>query len=370
MRRLSFLFAASLIAVPATVAWAEQPVSVAPGGQFAAAKQPQVAVGPNGAVHVTFGVGNVIYCANSTDGGQSFQPPVKVGEAGKLALGMRRGPRIAVTGAGVTIAASCGKLGGGKDGDTLAWRSTDGGRTWSMPEPLNRVSNVCREGLHDLVAGPNGSLFCVWIDLRSGRPQLFGAASADGGVTWGEDRIAYEGPLCPCCQPSACFDAKNRIHVLWRNNIADDRDMYLISSADAGRTWDSPRKLGQGTWHLRACPMDGGGLACDENGTIHTIWRREKTIFRCDDGGAESSLGIGEQGRAARGPDGVYLTWIASRPGTLYVLPPKAERPRRIAAKAADPAIASGADGRGPVVIVWEETDAAGGPIRALSITH
>jgi hypothetical protein len=115
--------------------------------------------------------------------------------------------------------------------------------------------------------------------------------------------------------------------------------------------------------------MDGGGLAADEFGGIHTIWRRDKAIFRCADVGAELSLGIGEQGRAVRGPDGVYLTWIAARQGTLFVLQPKAERPKRLADKAADPAIAAAADGRGPVVIVWEEADAAGGPIRALTLT-
>jgi photosystem II stability/assembly factor-like uncharacterized protein len=365
----AILFAATLIAIPPTAAGAEQSAAVAPGPQFTAARQPQVAVGPNGTVHVTFGVGNAIYCANSTDGGRTFAPPVKVGEAGKLALGMRRGPRVTATRSAVTVVASCGERGGGKDGDTLAWRSTDGGRTWAAPVKINRAAGWSREGLHDLVAGPNGRLFCVWIDLRNGRPQLFGATSADGGATWDEDRIVYEGPLCPCCQPSACFDSKNRLHVLWRNNIADDRDMYLISSADGGRTWDPARKLGQGTWHLRACPMDGGGLAVDEFDTVHTIWRREKTIFRCDDGGPEVSLGIGEQGRAARGPDGVFLTWIAARPGTLFVLPPKAERPRRLAAKAADPAIASAAEGGGPVVIVWEEPNAAGGSIRALTLT-
>jgi photosystem II stability/assembly factor-like uncharacterized protein len=364
----AILIVAIAVAVAPDASGAEQAVSVASGPQFAGAKQPQVAVGPKGTVHVTFGVGNAIYCATSGDGGRAFQPPVKVGEAGTLALGMRRGPRVAVTGSGVTVAASCGQLGGGKDGDMLAWRSTDGGHTWSTPVPVNRASNSCREGLHDLVAGPSGSLFCVWIDLRNGRPQLFGTTSSDGGASWNADRIVYEGPLCPCCQPSASFEAKNRLHVLWRNNIADDRDMYLISSTDAGRTWDAPRKLGRGTWHLRACPMDGGGLAADEHGTVHSIWRREKTIFRCEDGQPEVSLGIGEQGRAVRGPDGIYMTWIAARPGMLFVLPPKAERPRRLADKAADPAIAAAADGRGPVVIVWEEAGAAGGPLRALTL--
>jgi hypothetical protein len=160
------------------------------------------------------------------------------------------------------------------------------------------------------------------------------------------------------------------VHVLWRNNIGDDRDMYLVTSADGGRIWDAARKLGRGTWHLRACPMDGGGLAAGADGTVQTIWRRNQTIYRCADGGPEVSLGSGEQGQAARGPDGVYLTWICQRLGSLLVLPPKAAEPMKLSSRAADPAIAARPDGRGPVVVVWEEFDAtAGGPIRLQIIT-
>ncbi|HEY1378424.1 MAG TPA: sialidase family protein [Gemmataceae bacterium] len=350
---------------------AATPVAVTPGPEFAAARQPQVAVGPNGAVHIAFGLGNAIWYASSADGGRSFAPPVKVGERGALALGKRRGPRIAAVAGGVAVAAVCGERGGGKDGDLLVWRSGDGGRTWAGPVKVNRVPGSAREGLHELTASADGRLFGVWLDLRAGKSQVYGALSADGGATWGDDRLVYESPggaVCPCCQPSACFDARGRLHVLWRNNLDDDRDMFLISSADGGRTWDAPRKLGAGTWHLRACPMDGGGLAADAGGTVHTIWRRQQAIYRSVDGGPETSLGPGEQGRAARGPDGVYLTWISQRPGTLYVLPPSVSTPRQIATRAADPAVAAAPDGRGPVVVVWEEPEAAGGPIRAQTI--
>jgi hypothetical protein len=352
------------------VVLAGQTAAVAPQSEFAAARQPQVAVGPDGAVHVTFGVGNAVYSANSADG-HTFAPPVKVGEYGAQSLGKRRGPRIAAAEKALTIVAVCGERGGGKDGDLLAWRSADGGRTWSAPVKINRVAGAAREGVHDLTSAADGRLFCLWIDLRNGKSQLYGASSADGGTTWGEDRLIYQSPgggICPCCQPSACFDARGRLHVFWRNNISDDRDMYLVTSNDGGRSWDAPRKLGNGTWHYRACPMDGGGIAADDSGKIHTIWRREQTLYRCVAGDAETSLGIGEQGRATRGPGGVYLTWITGRPGTLFVMPPDAAQPTRLAARAIDPAIAARPDGRGPVVVVWEEPDAAGGPIRMQTI--
>jgi len=48
-------------------------------------------------------------------------------------------------------------------------------------------------------------------------------------------------------------------------------------------------KLGQGTWPLNACPMDGGALALP-----YTAWRREKTVYLCRPREAEIAIGEGK----------------------------------------------------------------------------
>src|SRR4051794_31270967 len=90
MRSRSFAALGWFVGACCGLAPAGESVAVAPGTDFTRARQPQVAVGPAGTVHVTFGVGPTIYCANSTDGGKHFAPPVLVGEHGVMALGMRR----------------------------------------------------------------------------------------------------------------------------------------------------------------------------------------------------------------------------------------------------------------------------------------
>ncbi len=332
-------------------------VPVLPRGTLPAARQPQAAVDPSGKVYVVLGAGDAVYCVASADG-KSFSDPVKVGDAGSLALGMRRGPRVAATEKGVVVTAIGGKAGKGKDGDLLSWRSSDGGKTWKGPELVNSAADSAREGLHGMAAGPDGSVYCVWLDLRSKRMEVYGARSDDGGKTWRDEKRVYASPdghVCTCCQPSVAFDPNGGLHVLWRNDLAGARDMYLCSSSDGGRTFGNAVKLGKGTWPLTRCPMDGGGLAGDDTGAVQTIWRREKEIFRCDAGKDEELLGRGEQGWAAFGPGGFYLAWIEARHGALRARVPGDVVPAVLSATASDPCVAAAPTGKGPVVVVWEE---------------
>ena len=72
-----------------------------------------------------------------------------------------------------------------------------------------------------------------------------------------------ERTICECCHPSLTIarDGPGVIHAMWRNALEGDRDMYTSISRDGGRTFGPASKLGSGTWHLQACPMDGGGVA-------------------------------------------------------------------------------------------------------------
>jgi hypothetical protein len=351
---------------------ADDVVDVLPARGFARARQPQVAVSPAGAIYLTFGFDNAVYCVASEDGGKTWKEPVKVGEAGVLALGMRRGPRVAATDKAVVVTAVGGKEGKGRDEDLLAWRSEDGGKTWKGPVALNSVPASAREGLHHTVAAPDGTFYTVWLDLRARKTQVYGASSKDGGATWQDEKVIYESPeksVCECCQPQAAYDARGVLHVMWRNNLAGARDMYACRSEDNGKTFSKAAKLGNGTWPLNACPMDGGGLAGTTDGGLVTVWRREKEVFRCVAGQAETLLGRGEQPWAAAGPAGVYFVWVTARPGAVLALPPGAERPVRLAERGFDPVVVAPVSGKGPVIVAWEEGELGAKRIRAAVLT-
>ncbi len=371
MRTICHCYAALVALLFAVPGFGADVVGVAPAKEFPGAKQPQLAVSPDGRIYLAFGAGNAILCTASTDGGKSFAPPKKVGEAGVMALGMRRGPRIAASEKFVVVTAVVGEQGRGRDGDLLAWRSDNGGEKWVGPVKVNTEAGSAREGLQQLTIAPDGTFYCVWLDLREKATQVYGAASSDGGETWHDEKLIYSSPdgsVCQCCQPQATFDREGGLHVMWRNNLAGARDMYLANSKDNGRSFDRAKKLGRGTWPLDACPMDGGGIACDADGTVNTIWRRDHDLYSCTPGKLEMPLGKGEQGWAASGPDGVYFIWIESRPGTVMLLPPRADTPVKLADRGSDPVIAGPVNGKGPLIAAWQTDSSDGDRIQATVI--
>ncbi len=304
----------SMIALLAAL-FAVSPVQVTPMS-FAEAREPQAAIDRDHRIYIAYGMGDALYLSASQDEGATFQAPIKVAQAGKLALGMRRGPRIAAYDGILTITATYARLGGGRDGDLVAFRSPDRGLTWTGPVRVNDVEGSAREGLHAMAVGPSGELACSWLDLRSKGTKLYVATSKDGGASWSKNRLAYASPsgsICECCHPSLAFDGKSKLFVMFRNSVSGARDMYLATSGDGGRTFSPASKLGEGTWRLDACPMDGGALDIAPNGDVKTFWRREGTLYACSPGAPERMIAEGKQGWVAASDKGDFLAWTEGR---------------------------------------------------------
>lgn len=282
------------------------------------ARQPQIAA-DGGKVYLTYGLADSIYFAASRNGGQAFDPPVRVAQ-GKIPIGRHRGPRISIAGKALVISAVLGQQGGGRDGDVLAWRSTDGGKSWSRGVRINDVEASAREGLHAMSSSGN-TVFAAWLDLRANGTRLYGAVSKDGGTTWSKNTLVYESPdgtICQCCHPTVMVAPHGDILAMWRNALAGSRDMYVARSNDGGKTFPRAERLGSGTWKLEACPMDGGGLALDNDGKLWSAWRREDRVIVFSPKGEERVLGPGKDPSIAAGAKQVAVAWTDH--GVKYVL--------------------------------------------------
>jgi len=336
---------------------AAEPVIVAQGAGPRAPKQPQAAVSSDGTVHLVYGVGDMVQYSRSTDGGKSFSKPADAFRVSNMPVGRRRGPRIVAAEGAIVVTAVGGAQGKGRDGDIEAWRSVDNGKTWSGPVRVNDVSASAREGLHGMAAGPDGSVWCVWLDLREKKSEVYASKSTDGGATWSPNVCVYRSPdghVCECCHPSIAVDREG-VHVMFRNWLDGNRDMYVATSKDGGQSFGDAKKLGLGAWKLDACPMDGGMLASGENGALVTVWRRDKQVFHASSaGGKEQLLGTGEQPWVASGPRGPVIVWTSAREGDLWLQSADSRQPQKLAGAAGFPMVASANNGNGLVIACWE----------------
>jgi len=333
-------------------------LGIGPMGPDAPAREPQLAV-KGSTVALAFGAGHAIYFTQSADSGKTFGKLLKVAESAIIPLTRHRGPRIAFAGTTIVITAVVGKTaadgphahGLPSDGDLTAWRSTDGGRTWSAGIVVNDAAGAATEGLHALADDDKGNLFAAWLDKRGHGTKLFGSRSNDGGQTWSPNVLIYaspDGTICECCHPSVAFDRDGKILVMWRNWLGGSRDMYLATSSDGNR-FSSPQKLGDGTWKLNACPMDGGGIAVPAGGVV-TAWRRDHALFLARPGQAEVQIGEGTDIAIAAGALGTYAIW--SGPAGVQVLTPEDKKPTTLGVKGTFPAIA--ALPSGGAIAAWE----------------
>jgi hypothetical protein len=346
------------ILVVSLSAIAGDPVVIAKATSPNHPQQPQLCIDREGVIHLVFGAHNDVRYCRSEDGGKTFTEPVNLPRYRVMALGMRRGPRVAVSGDSICVSVIGGVQGKGDKGNLLAFRSSDNGKTWQGPVVVNEVTESAREGLHAMAASPKGQLACVWLDLRNKRTEIMASFSDDGGKTWGENVLAYQSPdgsVCECCHPSVTYDAEGTVHAMWRNQLGGARDIYITSSTD-GTSFGKAKKLGAGTWPIDHCPMDGGSIAALPAGGIAAAWRRDTNVyFVSAQGNKEQLLGPGEQPWVAANDVGAFTVWVTKRGGPLLLLAPKHAKPAQLAASAGDPCIAAETSKNGIVIVAWED---------------
>lgn len=254
---------------------------------IAKGQMPQVAKDKNNGIHIVYGSGDSIMYISSRDG-NSFTSPSVIAFLPKLFASAMRGPQIAAVADGIVVTACT------KEGNIFSFRKEASGK-WTRARKVNEVKEVAKEALMALSAD-GFNVYAVWLAVKNPKGQnVYGAKSIDGGKTWTKNRLLYESPdgtVCECCKPSIAMKGNN-VYVMFRNWLKGNRDLYLIRSSDAGKSFGQAQKLGNGSWKLNGCPMDGGGLVIDKNGNPKTVWRREGKIYASTPGMPEKEIGEG-----------------------------------------------------------------------------
>ena len=284
MKRI-LVFSLTFIVAALFLSW-----SFPPGMVIAAGSQPELSRDTKGVIRLVFGRADSIFCATSRDGGTSFSPPQFVGHIKEMHLGMSRGPQLASSARYSVITAM------DKTGNIHYFELDNTGGNWKYKGTVNDIPASAPEGLMGLAADDHDHFYAVWLDLRHNRKNniCFSTLQTPQGK-WAKNKLIYTSPdghTCECCKPNIAVEGQ-KVAVMFRNWLNGSRDLYVLTSDNSGTTFEPAQKLGTGTWKLNGCPMDGGGVAIDAQGEVHTVWQREGTIYYCQPGNEEVALAKG-----------------------------------------------------------------------------
>lgn len=279
-------------------------------------QMPAAAAGDADALDIVFGNGDSLMYIYSANKGASFSSAELIDTLPDLIAFATRGPQIAATKNGLAVIAV------NKSGDIFSY-TKDASGIWLKDGKVNDADTTDKEGFLGLSSDGENNLFAIWTDLRNDkRNKIFGARSTDGGKTWQKNILVYKSPdstVCECCKPSVVMNGNNVV-VMFRNWLHGNRDLYVIRSTDGGETFGEASKLGDGSWALNGCPMDGGGLAVNEEGGIQTVWRRKSKIFASEPGKPEKEIGEGKSCTIETINNKNVYAW--SKDGNIYCLLP------------------------------------------------
>lgn len=209
--------------------------AVATGGAFQTL--PSLAVDPRGTIYVAWQDYRHnqadIYFSKSTNGGQSFSPNVRVnddvGRAGQLY------PSLAVDGAGAVYLAWHDFRKG--DQDIYFSRSTDGGQTFNPNVRVNDDSGTAGQFNPSLAVDDEGRVHVAWHDLRNGHADIYYAVSHDG-VTFSRNiRVNDDEGEALQFHPSLAINGRGDVGIAWEDYRNGHADVYFAKTMAAGSSF-------------------------------------------------------------------------------------------------------------------------------------
>ncbi len=339
------------------------------------AQAPEVAVGPDGSIHVIWldkgplgtadqrghdashghshqSFTDLMY-SRSDDGGETFTPPLRINRADGEVWGFSVSkPRIGVGPTGVVHVFYPANTVSGVTGKAVASsmhvRSVDGGRSFSSPLQLNGdgeddLSELVHGGLSQahvfgtMTVAADGDVYTFWLDTRgmqAARPlsAVYLRASRDDGATFEAERAVFNGETCPCCQLTAVTRG-DTVYLGSRHVSPDDIRMPSVSrSVDGAATFGERVPIGGTPWQLDGCPLKPTALAV-EGEHVYTLVHNGAEqppgllFARSEDGGAtfgptlriHPDAAVSDSPALVTSARGLYAVWHAKTDGERRV---------------------------------------------------
>ncbi|WP_442755178.1 sialidase family protein [Methylocystis sp. JAN1] len=234
-----------------------------------------------GKLWVAFSVGKTVYVASSADGGKSFAAPATIATNadGVIDAHGDARPKIAALADGTLLASYTTRPDKQMIGTIFTARSTDGGKTFSAPQPMLTEGG---QRFETFVVTPRGRIYAGWLDKTNAlKAKAEGKEFEGSGVAfgWSDDRgQTFAGKkilmdhACECCRMASALDRDGQPVFLWRQVFDGNiRDHYAAKLSADGATLAGGR-VSDDNWAINSCPHHGPSLAIDANGVWHVVW--------------------------------------------------------------------------------------------------
>ena len=244
--------------------------------------QPQAVVDGSGKAHLIYfkgdpKAGELFYTHVE---GDSFAPSIRVTapSQGPMAIGNIRGAQLAVGKAGRPHVAW---MGGGKI--MYYARLNDAGTAFEAPRNLVTWAGGL-DGGGTVAADQKGNVYVAWHgsppENKAGEVgrAVFVARSSDEGKTFSkEERVTTtEKGVCGCCGMRGYTDSRGDVFFLYRAADGTSRDMMLLESVDAGKTFKSALVS---RWAINQCPMSSSTMAPAGQGILAATEQKGQVSF-------------------------------------------------------------------------------------------
>lgn len=275
--------------------------------------------GADGRLWLTYAVAGKVYGAVSRDKGKSFAEPFLIAAPVGATLddnGEAR-PKIVALGDGTLVASFTTKPEKSFEGTIFVTRSSDGGKSFSPPQPL-----VAGKGqrFETLILGPDGRrLYAAWLDKRDAQAAkqkgeafegsgIAVAWSDDGGASFSGKRILLDHS-CECCRIGAALDRDGRPVFIWRHVFENNQRDHMAAKLSEDGSALIGGRVSSDQW-ATSCPHQGPAVTVDAAGRWHVAWftrgKARQGLFyaRSEDGGKSFSEAerIGDPEQAPQRP--------------------------------------------------------------------
>ena len=202
--------------------------------------------------------GGKVYYEKSSDGGKTYSTPRALTDGSETSFDSA----LCVDSAG-NLYAAWTTLSGGSERIFVS-KSSDHGATFSTPVPVTPTTQ--ETDLARIVAGPDGSITCSYLDFSSGTTRLFAVRSGDGGASFSVPaQVSLPGEVVDTLGHSLRADSMGNAFIVY----VDDSSVPMVKFATLN---------GAGAFNRSApvsdptLPSFAPDIAVDKNGAVNVVY--------------------------------------------------------------------------------------------------